>query len=118
MPGSVRVVGVRHHSPACARLVRHVLERERPRWVLVEGPADFNDRLDELSLGHRLPIALFSYLQSDERQAACWAPLCDYSPEWVALSTGRRLGAELRFIDLPAGGPHGAGDLLGPCARR
>ena len=33
-------VGVRHHSPACARLVAHELRRLRPRLVLVEGPSD------------------------------------------------------------------------------
>jgi Family of unknown function (DUF5682) len=98
----VHVVGVRHHSPACARLVQHVIERVAPRWVLIEGPSDFNERLDELALSHELPIALFSFLHGPERQSACWAPFCDYSPEWVALAAGRQVGAELRFIDLPA----------------
>jgi hypothetical protein len=28
--------------------------------------------------------------------------MCDYSPEWVALTEGRKAGAEVRFIDLPA----------------
>jgi hypothetical protein len=91
-------VGVRHHSPACARLVAATIERHRPAYVLIEGPADFNERIDELLLGHELPIALFSY--SDEH--ASWSPFCDYSPEWVAITEGRRHHAEVRFIDLPA----------------
>ncbi len=91
-------VGVRHHSPACARLVAAAIEEHRPAYVLIEGPADFNERIDELLLGHELPVALFSY--SDTH--ASWSPFCDYSPEWVAITEGRRRGAEVRFIDLPA----------------
>ncbi|SER71247.1 hypothetical protein SAMN05216188_114113 [Lentzea xinjiangensis] len=91
-------VGVRHHSPACARLVAATISAQQPAYVLVEGPADFNERIDELLLGHELPIALFSY--SDEH--ASWSPFCDYSPEWVAITEARRCGAEVRFIDLPA----------------
>ena len=51
-------IGVRHHSPACARLIGRAIESLRPAYVLVEGPADINDRLDELLLGHELPIAI------------------------------------------------------------
>ncbi|MFD9702906.1 DUF5682 family protein [Lentzea sp. NPDC059081] len=91
-------VGVRHHSPACARRVAAVIEEQRPAYVLIEGPADFNERMDELLLGHELPVALFSY--SDAH--ASWSPFCDYSPEWIAITEGRRHGAEVRFIDLPA----------------
>ncbi len=39
------IVGIRHHSPACARLVKSLIESQRPRYVLIEGPADFNDRV-------------------------------------------------------------------------
>lgn len=52
------IVGIRHHSPACARLVRSLIESQRPRYVLIEGPADFNDRVDELFLAHQLPVAI------------------------------------------------------------
>ncbi|MET0423528.1 MAG: DUF5682 family protein [Actinoplanes sp.] len=105
----VTFIGVRHHSPACARLVRSTIDTLRPAYVLIEGPADINGRIDELLLGHQLPIAVFSSYRDDERRQASWAPLCDYSPEWVALSRGRAVGAELRFIDLPAWHPAFAG---------
>ncbi|WP_329376633.1 DUF5682 family protein [Streptomyces sp. NBC_01351] len=106
---SVTFLGVRHHSPACARLVARTIEELRPAHVLVEGPSDLNGRLDELLLGHELPIAVFSHYRDQERTATSWAPLCDYSPEWVALSAGRAAGAEVRFIDLPAWHPAFAG---------
>ncbi|WP_219442437.1 DUF5682 family protein [Saccharothrix obliqua] len=98
-------LGVRHHSPACARLVRDTILDQRPAHVLVEGPADVNDRLGELLLGHELPIALYTYHRGDGGAHASWTPFCDYSPEWVALTAGREVGARVRFIDLPAWHP-------------
>ena len=53
---TVRVIGVRHHSPACARLVQRVIARDKPACVLIEGPGDFNPRLGELLLEHTLPV--------------------------------------------------------------
>lgn len=94
------VVGVRHHSPACAGLVRDLIGRFQPRFVLVEGPVDYNPLISELALDHQLPIALFS---SRRGQFRCYTPFCDYSPEWVAIREGFRVGAEVRFVDLPVG---------------
>jgi hypothetical protein len=102
-------LGVRHHSPACARLVGRVIAALRPTYVLVEGPADVNGRLGELLLGHQLPIAIFSHYRDEDRTHVSWAPFCDYSPEWVAVTEGRAAGAEVRFIDLPAWHPALAG---------
>ncbi|MGC4093771.1 MAG: DUF5682 family protein [Polyangiaceae bacterium] len=100
------VVGVRHHSPACARVVAATIRRLEPRFVLIEGPSDMNERLSEFALEHELPIALFSYRQEQGVTArSSWAPFCDYSPEWLALRTAREVGAEALFIDLPAWHP-------------
>ncbi|GAA2645626.1 DUF5682 family protein [Paractinoplanes durhamensis] len=101
----VTFIGVRHHSPACARLVADTIDELRPAYVLIEGPADFNPRLDELLLGHEFPVAIFSSYRDEERRHASWAPLCDYSPEWLALTHARKVGATARFIDLPAWHP-------------
>ena len=100
-PG-LHVVGVRHHSPACARVVRHTLLKVKPRHVLIEGPADMNARLDELLLPHELPLAVFSSYRDEARTHASWTPFCAYSPEWVALTEGKAAGAQVRFMDLPA----------------
>lgn len=99
--GTVRVIGVRHHSPACARLVAQAIEQGRPQAVLIEGPSDFNPRLPELLLEHTLPLALYSFADDAGRAAQCWFPFLAYSPEWVALRHGHASGALLRFIDLP-----------------
>ncbi len=98
------IVGIRHHSPACARLVKSLIESQRPRYVLIEGPADFNDRVDELFLAHQLPVAIYSYCQYQDGAApgrGAWTPFAEFSPEWQALQAARRIQAQTYFIDLP-----------------
>jgi hypothetical protein len=93
---------VRHHSPACARLVRALIDRVRPAAVLIEGPADFNPYMDELWLPHELPIAIYSYMRlADGTRRGAFYPFCEYSPEWQALQAAREIGAAAWFIDLP-----------------
>jgi len=99
--GDLHIIGVRHHSPACARLVAHTIRTLRPRHVLIEGPSDMNGRVHELLLDHVLPVAVFSF----EPGAGSWSPFCQYSPEWQALRVAAEVGAEARFIDLPAWHP-------------
>ncbi|RUR68901.1 hypothetical protein EJP67_17725 [Variovorax guangxiensis] len=96
------IVGVRHHSPACARLVAERIRALRPMYVLIEGPADFNERLDELYLRHSPPVAIYSYLSSDRTHRGSWSPFAEHSPEWQALQVAREVGSTVRFIDLPA----------------
>ncbi len=119
MNAEPHIIGVRHHSPACARLVADRIRALKPAFVLIEGPADFNHRLDELALPHRLPVAIYSYVSGrlehhdgvdepeypvsqTEVHHGSWTPFAEHSPEWQALSVGRAVGAALRFIDLPA----------------
>ncbi|NUS15189.1 MAG: hypothetical protein HOY69_27960, partial [Streptomyces sp.] len=116
-PDGVVFLGVRHHSPACGRLVADAVATLRPAYVLVEGPADMNGRLAELLLGHRLPIAVFSHYRDDARAVTSWTPLCDYSPEWIALRDGHAAGAQVRFIDLPAWHPAFTERAAGPANR-
>lgn len=97
----VQWFGVRHHSPAAARLVAALIADRRPDAVLIEGPYDFDDRLDELALDHVLPIAIYSSVVLPDGRRAAYHPFCVYSPEWQALVRGREVGARVRFIDLP-----------------
>lgn len=93
---------VRHHSPACARLIAELLHALRPAAVLIEGPSDFNSRLREFAAPHQLPIAIYSYFSlADGTKRGAFYPFCDFSPEWIALRTGLELGAHVEFIDLP-----------------
>jgi hypothetical protein len=83
-------------------MVRDAIAGMRPAAVLIEGPADFNERIGELFLGHQPPVAIYSYVawQNGSRQGAYY-PMCDYSPEWQALMAAEACGAAVRFIDLP-----------------
>lgn len=99
------IIGIRHHSPACAALVKESILAVRPRYVLIEGPADFNSRIEELFLPHQLPVAIYSYSQSTDDTTpgrGAWTPFAEFSPEWQALMAAKEIGAQTRFIDLPA----------------
>lgn len=109
--GTVEFFGVRHHSPTAARLVAERIANDPPAAVLIEGPTEFNDQLDELALPHQLPIMIYSWapvFPDAEPGSTAWAarragfyPLCDYSPEWTAFTAARAHGVQARFIDLP-----------------
>ena len=97
---------VRHHSPAASRLLHEWITAQRPAAVLIEGPSDFNDRIEELLLDHDLPIAIYSYVRGETGEgmpvhSGAYYPFCEYSPEWVAVQAGHEVGASVRFIDLP-----------------
>lgn len=100
--GRLIVLGVRHHSPACARMVSDTIARLRPAFVLIEGPADFNPHIGDLRLQQQLPVAIFSYHATPARTFASYTPFCDYSPEWEALKAAWAIGATPLFCDLPA----------------
>ena len=93
---------VRHHSPACALALRKLASEVKPAAILIEGPADFNDKLDELYLDHKLPIAIYTYVcTEDDQRMGAFYPFCEYSPEWQALQIAREKSIPARFIDLP-----------------
>jgi hypothetical protein len=95
-------VPVRHHSPACARVVRRLATAIRPDAILIEGPSDFNARMEELALPHQLPIAVYTYVRlPDGARRGAYYPFCVYSPEWQAILAAKELGVPARFIDLP-----------------
>ncbi len=103
---AVRFFPVRHHSPACAWHVRELIRRERPRAVLIEGPADITPLIPFiLSPETRAPFAVYTtYVNARARNAPApeatpdakparssgYYPFCDYSPELVALRAGPR----------------------------
>ncbi len=106
---------IRHHSPACSWHLGQFLRQVQPRAVLIEGPSDLTALIPYIvNPQTRTPIAAFStYIDKARRlkspakeksdlppRFAAYYPMCDYSPELVALRIGAELGAKLRFIDL------------------
>lgn len=117
-------VPVRHHSPACAWALRHLLREVRPAAVLIEGPDDLDSLLPLLSDPKtRAPVAWLCQATREAKAEApepgeeegaapepagprtvtssSFYPLCDYSPEWIAAREGAALGAQVALIDLP-----------------
>ncbi|MFI5729633.1 DUF5682 family protein [Kribbella sp. NPDC051587] len=95
------VVPVRHHSPACALLVRRLMRERRPSAVLVEGPRAFTPLIPLLTHEKaRMPLAVYSYASRGSDRWAAYFPFCDYSPELVALREAAAAGIPSRFIDL------------------
>jgi hypothetical protein len=97
---------VRHHSPACSWHLDRLLRERKPAAVLIEAPRDATPLVGLLTDPElRTPVALYTtYVRRSnddlpERHAAYY-PLCDFSPELVAVRTGLEVGSAVRFIDL------------------
>jgi hypothetical protein len=101
IPDRVTLVGIRHHGPGSARMVRAALDVVRPEVVLVEGPPDANALVPHVK-DLTPPVALLLHDAADPADAAFW-PFARFSPEWQALDWGARHEVEVRFADLPAG---------------
>jgi len=100
----IHLAPIRHHSPACAWVVRELIRSVRPECILIEAPVDFASHIDTLlDEDTRPPVAIAVLLeQARSSRVVGYYPFCSHSPEFVALSEGRAIGAELRFIDSPA----------------
>lgn len=95
---------IRHHSPACAWAVQQLIRAVKPKQILIEAPVDFEKHIDVLlDRDTRPPIAIAALIEQQEQaRLAAYYPFCAHSPEFIALKTGRELGAKLSFIDLPS----------------
>jgi hypothetical protein len=133
-------VPIRHHSPACAWALQHLLRDIKPEAILIEGPDDVGHLLPLLQHAQtRAPVALLCqarrqrpvvdaqavdaeppgeyqspeltpetpvtpavlHVAPSHETRSSFFPLCDYSPEWVALRAGAALNVPIAFIDLP-----------------
>lgn len=97
----IRIFGIRHHGPGCARSLSRALEEWQPDCILLEGPPEGESVLSFLDdEAMTPPVALLVYAEDDARFASFF-PLAEYSPEWKALRYARRKNIPLRFMDLP-----------------
>jgi hypothetical protein len=99
----VHLFPVRHHSPRTSFVLLAMLNRVRPRLVLVEGPEDTTPLIEALVDPDTVPpIAILGYRTDGTPGSSLW-PFASYSPEYVALRWAKENGAEARFIDLTTG---------------
>jgi len=96
------IFGVRHLSPAAAWHLRQLLDRVRPRLVLIEGSDDADELIPHIvSAKSRLPIAILAYT-ADAPVRTFVYPLATYSPEYQALRWCQENKTKVRFMDLPS----------------
>ncbi len=96
------LIGVRHHSPACAAAVPPLLDALAPTRLLLELPPDFEPWLEWVTHpGTEAPIALAGGRAG--REDLCFYPFADFSPELAALRWARRKKVPVTAIDLPVG---------------
>jgi hypothetical protein len=102
MPDAPHIFGVRHLSPAAAWHLRQLLDRVRPRLVLIEGSDDADALIPHIvSAKSRLPIAILAYT-TDAPVRTFVYPLATYSPEYQALLWCQQNKVKARFMDLPS----------------
>ena len=96
------IFGVRHLSPAAAWHLRKLLDRVRPKLVLIEGSDDADELIPHIvSPKSKLPIAILAYT-ADAPVRTFVYPLANYSPEYQALVWCQENKVKARFIDLPS----------------
>src|SRR5262244_2057403 len=103
MPSSTpHLFGVRHLSPAAAWHLRQLLDRVRPKLVLIEGSDDADELIPHIiSPKSKLPIAILAYT-ADAPVRTFVYPLATYSPEYQSLVWCQENKAKARFMDLPS----------------
>ncbi len=96
------VFGIRHLSPAGAYYVRKFLDRTAPELVLIEGPSDFTELLEELGRKEvKPPVAVMAYTSELPIQTVLY-PFAVYSPEYQAVLWAKEHDCACRFCDLPS----------------
>jgi len=99
---SPHIFGVRHLSPAAAWHLRQLLDRVRPKLVLIEGSDDADELIPHIvSAKSKLPIAILAYT-ADAPVRTFVYPLATYSPEYQALLWSQEHKVKARFMDLPS----------------
>ena len=100
--GRLKVFGIRHLSPAGAYYVREYLDHIRPEQILIEGPSDFTELIEELGSEEvKPPVAVMAYTTELPIRTILY-PFAVYSPEYQAVLWAREHGCPCRFCDLPS----------------
>lgn len=103
MDERLHLLGIRHHGPGSAALLRQALDALDPACVLVEGPPEADSLISYAAhAGMEPPVALLLYA-SEDSSAASFFPFAEFSPEWQALKWALDRHRPARFIDWPAG---------------
>ncbi len=101
-PEEPHLFGIRHLSPSGAWHLREFLDETDPELVLIEGPSDFTELLQDLTEKEvKPPVAVMAYTAALPIRTLVY-PLAVYSPEYQAALWAREKGRKVRFFDLPS----------------
>lgn len=102
MSWNIHVFGVRHLSPTGAWHLRRFLDRIQPKLVLIEGLADADALIPDITRKEtKPPIAILAYTDSVPVRTLVY-PVARYSPEYQALTWAADRDVPAQFIDLPS----------------
>lgn len=103
METRLHLLGIRHHGPGSAALLRRALDAVDPECVLIEGPPEADGLIAyATAAGMRPPLALLLHGVEDAN-AAAFHPFAEFSPEWQAMLWALERNRPVRFIDWPSG---------------
>jgi hypothetical protein len=98
----VRILGIRHHGPGSAALLRKALDVLDPACVLVEGPPEGDELIQYIADPDLKPPVAMLLHASDEASLASFMPFAEFSPEWQAIHWALKRERSVRFMDWPA----------------
>ena len=98
----VHILGIRHHGPGSAALLRKALDVLSPGCVLVEGPPEGDDLIQYVADPELKPPVAMLLHAADEASLASFMPFAEFSPEWQAMDWALKHKRPVRFCDWPA----------------
>src|SRR6516164_9397550 len=98
----VHILGIRHHGPGSAALLRKALDVLDPACVLVEGPPEGDELIQYIADPDLKPPVAMLLHAADETNLASFMPFAEFSPEWQALRWALEHKRPVRFMDMPA----------------
>jgi hypothetical protein len=98
----LHLLGIRHHGPGSAALLRNALDALEPACVLIEGPPEGDALIPYVAgAGMKPPVAMLLHA-TENPKAAIFMPFAEFSPEWQAMRWALERNRPARFIDWPA----------------
>jgi hypothetical protein len=98
----VHILGIRHHGPGSAALLRKALDTLDPACVLIEGPPEGDALIQYIADPDLKPPVAMLLHAADEASLASFLPFAEFSPEWQAIQWALQHERPVRFMDWPA----------------
>ena len=98
----LHILGIRHHGPGSAALLRKALDLLDPACVLVEGPPEGDELIQYVADPDLKPPVAMLLHAAEEAELASFMPFAEFSPEWQAMQWALQHKRPVRFCDWPA----------------